>query len=90
MNKENAASNVSTEVVLETYVSGGNSTLSQLVGYGDVQGLGRFSKAIGRALDSAKKNSSTSTITQFEKETRQEKRKQVSLSMVTFPQLYQS
>ena len=88
MKKENSASNVSTEFKLETYVNGGNSTLSKLVGYGDVQGLGRFSKAIGRALDSARKNSSISTITQSEKETRKKKREQVSLPIVIFPQLY--
>ena len=81
--RENAASNVSTEVELETYVNGVNSTLSRLVGYGDVQGLGRLSKAIGRALDSAKKKTSTSTITYSEKETRKKKRKQVNLSMAT-------
>ena len=88
MKRENATLNVSTEVELETYVNGGNSTLSKLVGHGDIQGLGRFSKAIGKALDSAKKNTSISNITQSEKETRKEKREQVSLPMVIFPQLY--
>ena len=77
--KENAASNASTEVELETYVSGENSTLSKLAGSGDVQGLGRFSKAVARALDSAKKNSSKTTITQSERKTRKKRRQKVSL-----------
>eukprot|EP00112_Aurelia_sp_Birch-Aquarium-sp1_P002284 Seg1249.12 transcript_id=Seg1249.12/GoldUCD/mRNA.D3Y31 product="Polycystic kidney disease protein 1-like 2" protein_id=Seg1249.12/GoldUCD/D3Y31 len=81
INKENET-NLSIEAELEKYVSGANSTLAKLIGSGDVQGLGRFTKAIGRALDSAKKKSSTTSITKSEKMTRGVKRKTMRKSII--------
>lgn len=68
----------SLENELETYVHGGNSSLHKLVSLGDIQGLGRFTNAIGKTLDSAKRQSTEASLPVDVKLERKHKREKVS------------
>ena len=56
---------------------GKDSTLAKLSGSGDLQGLGRFTKSIGKSLDTAKKESEKSSVLNTLKEKRRKKRENV-------------
>ncbi len=56
--------------------------MSKLAGTGNVQELGRFTKAIGKSLDSAKEESDSIQLDEKEKKERAEKRKNVKLQLI--------
>lgn len=68
----------SIEAELESYVDGKDSTLSKLVGTGDIQGLGRFTKAIGETLNSASRENSVNEISGTLEQEKKKKREQVT------------
>ena len=66
------------EDTLETYLYGKKSALSKLVGSGDFQALGRFARAIGKSLDTARESTNTS-LPESTKQRRKLKRERVRI-----------